>query len=218
MAEFVVWGVPGSPYLRSALLALEEKGADWRLAPLGMGESKSPAHLARQPFGRIPVLDHGDFRLYEAQAIQRYVDRVATGPALSPADPKAAARMDQVMNIVDWYVFPYLSAGVVFPRLIAPRFGLPTDEARIAENLPNARLCLEELSRLLGEQRYFAGDQVSLADLHLAPQLVFLDEFDQGRELAAPYANLRAWAERMVARPSLAATSWETLAESAKAA
>lgn len=218
MADFVVWGVPGSPYVRSALLGLEEKGASWRLAPLGMGEAQSPAHLARHPFGRMPVLDHGDFRLYEAQAILRYLDRILPEPALTPTDPEAAARMDQVLGVTDWYVFPQLSSGVVFPRLIAPMFGMPTDEAKIAENLPKARVSLTELARLLGHQPYFGGETVSLADLHLAPQVLFLGEFEEGRELAAPHDNLRAWAARMAARPSFAATSWERLSELATAA
>ena len=33
MSEFVVYGVAGSPYVRSALLGFEEKGADYRFAP-----------------------------------------------------------------------------------------------------------------------------------------------------------------------------------------
>jgi glutathione S-transferase len=218
MAEFVVWGIPGSPYVRSALLGLEEKGVAWRLAPLGMGEIRTPEHLARHPFARIPVLEHGDFRLYEAQAILRYLDRIVAAPALTPTDPKAAARMDQVMNITDWYVFPHIGAGVAFQRVVAPKFGLPADEARVAENLPKARVCLAELARLLGEASYFGGEAVSLADLHLAPQATFLEEFDEGRALLAPHANLEAWLARMQARPSLQATTWDRVTEMAQAA
>jgi glutathione S-transferase len=218
MADFVVWGVPGSPYVRAALLGLEEKGARWRIAPLGLGDLRSPDHLARHPFGRMPVLEHGDFRLYEAQAILRYLDRIIPDPALTPADPKAAARMDQVMNIVDWYVFPQISGGIAFQRVVAPRFGLPVDEARIAENLPKARVCLAELARLLGDQPYFGGAAVSLADLMFAANASFLEEFEEGRDLLAPHANLKAWLARMQARPSLQATTWSQVNELAKAA
>jgi len=218
MEDFVVWGVPGSPYVRSALLGLEEKGARWRLAPLGLADSKSPAHLARMPFGRMPVLDHGDFRLYEAQAIHRYLDRIIPTPPMTPADPRAAARMDQVMNVTDWYVFPDVSAGVVFGRVVAPRLGLPTDEARITASLPRAATCLAELARLLGDKPYFAGETVSLADLHLAPQAAFLNDCEEGRELLAPHPTLSAWISRMEARPSMAATTWDRVSEQARAA
>jgi glutathione S-transferase len=102
----VAYGIPGSPYLRQPLLACEEKGVPWRLEALAMGEHKQPGYLARQPFGRIPAIEHDGFRLYEAQAILRYIDRAFDGPSLTPSDPKAAARMDQVMNIMDWYVMP----------------------------------------------------------------------------------------------------------------
>ena len=80
------------------LATLEEKGAAYRLVPVAPGTFRTPEHLARHPFGRVPVLDHGGFRLYETQAILRYLDRVLPMPALTPADPKAAGRMDQLMD------------------------------------------------------------------------------------------------------------------------
>src|SRR5207237_9958983 len=76
MSEFIVHSMPGSPFGRTVLAALEEKGARYRLAPLTAGASKSPEHLARHRFGRIPVLEHDGFSLYETQAILRYLDRV----------------------------------------------------------------------------------------------------------------------------------------------
>ena len=51
------------------------------------------------------MLEHNGFLLYETQAILRYLDRVLPTPALTPADPRRAARMDQVMNVTDWYLF-----------------------------------------------------------------------------------------------------------------
>ena len=58
MSEVVIYGVPGSPYVRMPILACEEKGAPYRLVPLGPGDTKSAEHLARQPFGRIPAIEH----------------------------------------------------------------------------------------------------------------------------------------------------------------
>ncbi|MBS0333893.1 MAG: glutathione S-transferase N-terminal domain-containing protein, partial [Proteobacteria bacterium] len=100
MSKIIVHGVPGSPYVRMPLLACEEKGAPYELAAMtfGSGVTKTPEHLARHPFGRIPAIEHGEFKLYEAQAILRYIDRAFDGPALTPADARAAARMDQVLN------------------------------------------------------------------------------------------------------------------------
>src|ERR1700726_3102342 len=134
MAEFIVHSIPGSPFGRAVLTALEEKGATYRLLPVPPGAFRSPEHLARHPFGRVPVLEHDGFMLYETQAILRYLDRVLPSPALTPADPKAAARMDQVMNICDWYLFQNVNNVIGFQRIVKPRLmGLAPDEAAIAD-------------------------------------------------------------------------------------
>src|SRR5438105_15080541 len=130
MSEFFVHSIPGSPFGRAVLAALVEKGAPYRLAPVAPDALKSPEHLARHPFGRVPVLEHDGFLLYETQAIMRYLDRVLPQPALTPSDPKRAARMDQVMNVNDWYLFHNVANVIVFHRVIGPRvMGLVPDEA-----------------------------------------------------------------------------------------
>ena len=215
MAEFIVHGVPGSPYVRAALLGLEEKGADYRIAGLDPSASKSAENLARHPFGRMPVLDHGDFRLYETQAILRYLDRVMPAPPLTPADARAEARMNQVIGITDCYVMHDISSPIVFQRLIAPQFGMPVDEARFAAALPKAKVCVDELGRLLGDQPYMAGEAITIADLLLAAHLAFIPGVDECRAMLAVQPNLQAWLERMNARPSMAATTAEKLMQAA---
>ena len=219
MSEFTVHTVPGSPFARAVLATLEEKGARYRLAPLAPNASKSPEHLARHPFGRVPAFEHDGFMLYETQAILRYLDRVLPQPALTPADPRRAARMDQVMNINDWYLFHGVGNVIVFHRVIAPQLmGLKPDEAAIEAAMPRARTVFTELARLLGEQPFFAGDSVSLADLMVAPAAAFFTATPEWAELGVPHANLVAWLKRMEARPSLQATTWERVSEMAKAA
>ena len=151
----VIHGIPGSPYVRQPMLACEEKGVPWRIQRLGFGEQKSPEHLKRHPFGRIPAIEHGDFALYEAQAILRYIDAAFDGPRLTPADPKAVARMSQVMNILDWYAMPSLTAAIGFNRLIAPILGRPVDEEAVAAAIPLARTCIQALAEILGVQPLF---------------------------------------------------------------
>ncbi|HEX4196394.1 MAG TPA: glutathione S-transferase family protein [Caulobacteraceae bacterium] len=211
MAEFIVHGVPGSPYVRAALIGLEEKGADYRIERLDPMAAKAPEHLARHAFGRMPVLEHGDFRLYETQAILRYLDRIIPAPPLIPTDARAEARMNQMIGITDCYVMHDISAPIVFQRAVAPRFGIPVNEERLAAALPRAKVCIDEIARLLGEQPYVAGDAVSLADLILAAHLGFEPQVEEVRAMLAPHPHLRAWRERMNARPSLQATTTERL-------
>lgn len=219
MSEFVVHSVPGSPFGRSVLAVLEEKRAPYRLAPVAPGSMKTPEYLALHPFGRVPVLQHGDFRLYETQAILRYLDRVLPQPALTPTDAARAARMDQAMNINDWYLFHGVADVIIFHRVIGPQlFGLAPDEEAIRAAMPKAHTVYEELARLLGDQPYFAGEALSLADLMLAPAVEFFTIIPEWSVLGAPHANLVAWMKRMQDRPSMKATTWERVSELAKAA
>jgi glutathione S-transferase len=219
MNEFVIHSIPGSPFGRAVLLALEEKSARYRLAAVASGAFKTPEHLARHPFGRVPVLDHGDLRLYETQAILRYVDRVLPKPALTPADPRIAARMDQLMNVNDWYLFQGVGSVIGFQRVVGPRLmGLTADENAIAAAMPKAQIVFTELARQLHDAAFFAGDSISLADLILAPQLEFFSQTPEWEPLTADKPNLRSWLERMNARPSMRATTWERVAALAKVA
>ena len=219
MSEFVVHSVPGSPFGRAVLATLEEKGAAYRLQALQPAARHAPAYLALHPFGRIPAFEHDGFRLYETQAILRYLDRVLPEPPLTPSDVKRAARMDQVMNVNDWYLFQGVGNVIIFHRVIAPRLmGQAPDEEAIKAAMPKARTVFNELARLLGDQSYFTGETVSLADLLLAPAVEFFSTIPEWTALGAPHANLGAWMTRMQQRPSMRATTWERVSELAKAA
>jgi glutathione S-transferase len=198
------------------MATLEEKGAAFRLGRLTF---KSPEHLALHPFGRIPIFEHDGFRLYETQAILRYLDRILPTPALTPTDPKHAARMDQVMNVNDWYLFQGVGNVIIFHRVVGPRvMGTTPDEDAIRAAMPKAHVVFEELARLLAQQPYFAGDAISLADLMIAPAMEFFTQTPEWSALGAPHANLVAWLARMQARPSMKATTWERLSAISEAA
>ncbi len=219
MPDFIVHTIPGSPFARAVLAALEEKGARWRLSPLAPGQTRQEPHLSRHPFGRMPAIEHGDFALYETQAILRYIDRVQPEPALTPADPEAAARMDQAMNINDWYLFPGCANVIVFQRVVGPRLlGLTADEEAVQAAMPKAHQVLGELSRLLGDRPWFAGAQLSLAEMLLGPQLDFFAMTPEWAELTAERKNLVDWLGRLNVRPSFQATSWAKVAALAEAA
>jgi glutathione S-transferase len=219
MSDFVIHSVPGSPFGRAVLVALEEKGAAYRIIPVAPGGARTPEHLACHPFGRVPYLEHGTFILYETAAILRYLDRVLPLPALTPANPQAAARMDQLMNVNDWYLFQGVSNVIAFHRIIRPRLmGLQPDEEAIVASMPKAHVVFNELSRLLADGAFFVGESITLADVLLAPQLDFFAATPEWEPLTAHSPNIRRWLDRMNARPSMLATTWERVAAMAKAA
>ena len=219
MSSFIVHSIPGSPFGRAVLATLAEKNASFRLVGIEPRAIKSQPYLSLHPFGRVPVLEHDGFRLYETQAILRYLDRVLPTPALIPTDPKVAARMDQLLGICDWYLHQGVNNIIGFQRIVRPRLlGLPPDEAAVAEAVPRAHVVFAELSRLLGSNSYLAGTQMSLADILAASHIDFIAQTPEWGPLTAERPNLPVWLARMNSRISFQVTTWERVTELAKAA
>lgn len=213
MTDFIVYSIPGSPFGRSVLATLEYKRASYRLEPVAPGTFDQEPHRTRHPFGRVPALQHGDFMLYESQAIMRYLDRVLPDRPLTPKAPQAAARMDQLMNVNDWYLFQGCGNVIGFERIVKPRLmGAEANEDAVAAAMPKAHRVFDELSRLLGGQPYLAGDAISLADLLVAPQLDFLAITPEWSALTEHNANLVEWLDRMQMLPAMQATTWDKVA------
>ena len=71
--------------MRTVRMLLAEKGAQYDQVPVHVlkGEPRQPEHLARHPFGKVPVVDHDGFRILETSAIAPYLDEVLPGPDYS---------------------------------------------------------------------------------------------------------------------------------------
>jgi glutathione S-transferase len=208
MADPVLYGLSRSVYTRIVRLALEEKGVRYTLAEVEIfGPGGVPAeHRARQPFGRIPAFDHDGFVLYETGAITRYVDEAFAGTRLQPQEPRARARMNQVIGIVDSYAYRPMIWGVFLARMVAPAENLPHDEAHLAEALARSGTCCRALEDILGNKRYFTGDELTLADVHALPILLYFAMTRDGAEMVSAHPRLRAWLDNMAARPSVQRT------------
>lgn len=203
-----LYGLERSVYTRMARLALEEKGLAHVLheveifGPAGV----PPEHLARHPFGRIPVLEHGGFWLYETAAITRYIDESSPGPALQPAEPRVRARMNQVMGLIDAYAYRPMVWGIFVERVRLPLSGAVPDEARIAQAQADARTCLSALDGIAGYQPFLVAPRLTLADLHAYPVLACLDLAPEGRQLLGEFPRLQGWLAMMADRPSVQRT------------
>lgn len=198
----VLYGAEYSVYTRIARLALLEKGVAHRLDPVDVFAPGGPsaAHLARHPFGRIPVLEHAGFTLYEASAIARYVDEAFPGPALQPAGARGRARMAQVVSLLDSYAFRPLVLEIYVQRVSRRT----PDEARIAAALGPAAVVLDSLEILA--ENHLAGPDFSLADLHFVPILAYFTLAAEGAAMLAARPKLSAWWARMQRRETVLAT------------
>ena len=204
----MLFGEPYSVYVRAVRLALEEKNVAYELVPVDIFEpgGPPPEHYARHPFGKIPAFEHAGFRLYEAGAITRYVDEAFPGPRLQPEHPRARARMNQIISILDSYAYRALVWDIYVERVSRPASGAAPDEQRIAASLPRAEVCLAVISGLMDEAPWLAGKSISLADLHAAPMFAVFRLAPEGQRLLDAEAGLRPWWERISTRPSFVRT------------
>jgi glutathione S-transferase len=191
----------GSPNVRGAMLGLAEKGVEYELITV-LPPFKDAEHMARNPFGRVPVFEHDGFMLYETQAILRYLDQAFAGPALQPTDVQEAARMNQILAIVDSYLFKSWSGEIGLERLIAPTyFGRPTNLEVVEAAVPMARCCAEALEPLISAP-YLTGKIYSLADIRLVPHFDWLRQTPEGQTVLADKRKLAQWFQHVKERPS----------------
>lgn len=197
MAEIKIYGVPPSPFTRATRLAAHEKGVDYELIPTRPGDTAPIS-----PLGKIPMMQHGDFALYESPAIVRYIDRTFDGPPLWPADARAASLCDQWLSVVCDSMVHTALAGV-----IAPRFGIvPGTEESIAASLERTERVVGIFDAHLADHRFLAGDEMSAADLFLVPIFFYFPDIPELKALAEASPNCARWAREMGARPSVKAT------------
>ena len=209
MDPIVVFGLERSVYTRIVRMVLEEKGVRHELRPVEIfGAQGVPAeHLARHPFGRIPVLQHGSFSLHETAAIARYVDEAFEGPRLQPASAMERARMNQVIGLLDAYAYRPMVWGVFVQRVLLPREGRLPDEATIADALAATRTCLDALERVAASGAWLVGSKLTLADLHAFPILRALGLAPEGLVAIRRRPALSAWHDAMAARRSALRTA-----------
>ena len=175
MSNMTLWGFDGSTYVRTVKMLLAEKAVtDFKQVPINVlaGEPKTAEHMARHPFGKVPVLDHDGLRILETSAIVRYLNDVLPGKSLVPATPKARARMDMMISVIDSYGYGALVGGVAAYHLFPDFVGGKNDAMRKA-GLENGRRVVDLAMQTKGDSDFLAGD-LSLADLYLAPIVFYV--------------------------------------------
>jgi glutathione S-transferase len=204
-----VFGHPLSSCTRKVLITLSEKGAsaDFTLVDLFALEHKTSAHLARHPFGVVPVLDDDGFVLYESRAIIRYLDAKLGGTSLVPRAPRDVARMDQWMSVDASYVAPHTRA-LAIERIVKKHEGGAPDAN--VERASEAALAsaFAAIDRAL-DAPYLAGETFSLADVSLMPYVASLPMI-KAEHVTAALPRLASWWKRVRAR-----ASWERVLQAA---
>lgn len=176
-------------------LLLNQLGKAYELVEVDIlrGESRTPEFLAKNPNGRIPLLEiaPGTF-LPESNAILFYL---AEGTPYWPADRLGRAQ------VLQWMFFEQYSHE---PNIATSRFWLRHTEingerrAALAQKHKAGHAALGVMERHLGANDWFVGERYSIADMAL---YAYTHVADQGGFDLAPYAHVRAWLARVAAQP-----------------
>ncbi len=157
------------------------------------GATRTPAFLAKNPNGRVPVLELDDGTcLAESDAILWYL---AEGTALLPEDRLERARVLQWMFFEQYSHEPYIA---VVRHWIKHRLLDSAREAQLAERRTKGYAALDVMEKHLGSRAFLVGERYSIADiaLYAYTHVAHEGEFD-----LAPYSGVRAWLDRLRAQP-----------------
>lgn len=201
----VLYGFDGSTYVRTLRCVLKVKGIAYDQVPVNVlaGEPRSPEHLARHPFGKVPVLDIDGRRIRETSAICRYLEETRPEPPVMPDMPGDRARMNEAISLTDSYGYAAL-VGVAGYHLF-PDFIGGKDETARERALAAAGIYMRTIAELKGDDDWIAGERPGLADYFLGPILFYVMLTGDGtRVLSDP--GMRAWWDRLSADAPFAAT------------
>ena len=204
MPELELIGAAPSNYVWTCRIALAEKGVPYRHTEI---MPHTPQVDAIHPFGKIPVMRHGEVTLCESRAICAYFDAVLDGPKLAPSDPVKAAQVEQWVSIVNTHIDPlwvrqYLRAHF-FPK--TPD-GSPERDA-IDAALPKMEQQFAAMDRAVARNFHLVGDTFTLADMNFIPILFYMGKKPESSALLQRMPGLTAYFDRHMARKSVQETT-----------
>jgi len=226
-------------------LVLETKGLDWesRHIDLLAGENRSEEYLRINPKGLVPVLLHGDDRVFESSVIVEYLDDAFSEEPVRPAGALERARMRGWMRRVDDEL--HMTIGIVSYASVIRSMQLQRPREEVLEELnatpdpmqralklavfesgveaPQFALAVQrtlaflgELSRGLAESGWLAGDHFSLAEACVIPYVTRLKQLGLGFLLdQGDLATVKEWTARYEALPAYEAAVGKWIPEPA---
>ncbi len=222
-----------------ARMALEEKGVQWesRYIDLFRFDQMTPAYLAINPDGVVPTLVHDGEAIHESSVIIDYVDDAFDGPPLKPNDAVRTARMREFVKLCDdkfpaivlptyvKYIMPKLRNRWSDDELQRQAERRPTEfyrkvhgggirgeitEGEIEKCHSDIQSILDRMESMLAEGPWLVGNQLTLAEIAVAPYLFRLLALGQDGWWAPDVRpRVGEWYRRVAALPSYrTAVNW----------
>jgi glutathione S-transferase len=196
---------PASPFARKVLIVAATLGIELetQVVNLFAGEGQTPEFLLLNPLGKVPTLVDGDFTLWESNAIVQYLAALAPDAGLVPEDARGRA------DILRWQFWETSNwaptcAVYVYENVLKPMLGRgEPDAAELAKAEEKFHRFAKALDAHLSGRPWLVGDALSLADLSLAPILMYAEP---GKYPLADYPHIQAWFGKIQQLPAWIAT------------
>ena len=159
-----------------------------------MSEDDRRRLVELNPNSKIPVLQDGDFVLWESCAIMQYLADKTPGQTLYPQDLRTRADINRWMFWACQHFAPALSV-LTWERIWKGMVGVgPADPVELARGEQDIAEYATVLDGHLAQRQWIIGDTLSLADFAVAAPLMYLE---QAKLPLAEYANIMAWFGRV---------------------
>ncbi|MDR6960668.1 glutathione S-transferase [Pseudomonas brassicacearum] len=194
-----IWGRKNSSNVRKALWCAEELGLAYEAIDAGgaFGVVDTPEYRAKNPNGRVPMIEDDGFVLWESNTIVRYLAaRHASGSPWYPADLQARAKAEKWM---DWttssFAGPFRTVFWGVLRTPAEQ----QDWVAIKAAIKECEHLLAMVEQTLSEQPYLSGDEIGIGDIPLGSFIYAWLEMPIER---AALPHVQAWYARLQQRPA----------------
>jgi glutathione S-transferase len=170
MSQLHIWGRISSINVRKVVLAAQWMGLDFKRTDAGLsyGINKTPAYLAMNPNGQIPVMQDGDFTLWESNVVVRYLCAKHSMGSLYPTDLQQRFDAERWM---DWQQTTMNNVGrAAFVEWIRTP-GAQPDMAVIAKSVASTEPQLAMLDAHLAQRLFMVGDAMTMADFPIACEM-----------------------------------------------
>lgn len=186
---------PASPNSRKAhAVAIHlDLPLELRLIDLQKGEQRTPEFMQLNPTGRTPVLQEGEFVLWESTAIMQYLaSQVAN--SLWPENVRSRA---DIMRWQSWQLAHWHPAcqPLQFERVVKPILQLGDPDPQVVDKATQ-RFHQEAavLNQHLAHRAYLVDETLTLADFSVASDLTYASP---GQFPLEPYSHIQAWYARV---------------------
>ena len=194
-----IWGRRNSANVQKVLWLAAELGVDYQHVPAGgnFGGLDEPSFRALNPHGRVPVLQDGDFAIWESHSILRYLAAQYGDGSLWPADPPARAQLDEWMDWAQTTFQPDFLNGVFWGYYRTPE--AQRNWPAIEKSVKRCAAHIALIDKILAQRLFLGRDSFSLADIPLGTLMYRYYELDIERPEAE---HVQAWFGRLKQRPA----------------